>query len=253
MEQRSSYVELEPPPAMRGALACIWTRRIGSADEARVRVLPDACVDLIWSTGTGAFLAGPDTGPHEVSAAPGTVFVGARFRPGAGGPALGLPLAPLRDLRLEVSSLDPRLHDRLNPELDPEEALRHLVAAVSRMVRARGPDRAVAVGAEALDRPGARVGELASELGLSDRQLRRRFDAALGYGPKTLQRVLRFQRFLARLEAQGATPDLAEAAFEAGYADQAHLTRESARLSGLTPARLLRARPEAVAPPLPAT
>ena len=36
----------------------------------------------------------------------------------------------------------------------------------------------------------------AHELGVSERQLRRRFAEAVGYGPKTLARVLRFQRFL---------------------------------------------------------
>jgi hypothetical protein len=37
---------------------------------------------------------------------------------------------------------------------------------------------------------------LMRELGLSERTLRRRFDVAFGYGPKTLDRILRFQRFL---------------------------------------------------------
>ena len=76
---------------------------------------------------------------------------------------------------------------------------------------------------------------LADELGLSERQLRRRFHAAAGYGPKTLQRVLRFRRFLA-----GPRDDLARAALEAGYADQPHLAREVAKLAGTTPSRLIR-------------
>jgi transcriptional regulator GlxA family with amidase domain len=71
--------------------------------------------------------------------------------------------------------------------------------------------------------------------------LRRRFHDAVGYGPKTLQRVLRLRRFLALAEATAA-PDLARAAAEAGYADQAHLTNECGELAGLTPAALLAAR-----------
>ena len=85
--------------------------------------------------------------------------------------------------------------------------------------------------------PRARVEALAGELGLSERQLRRRFHAAAGYGPKTLQRVLRFRRFLA-----ASREDLARAALEAGYADQAHLSRECARLAGTSPGRLARGR-----------
>jgi AraC-like DNA-binding protein len=55
-------------------------------------------------------------------------------------------------------------------------------------------------------------------------------------------RVLRFRRFVARIDADGDPADLARLAAEAGYADQAHLTRESTRLAGLTPAALARAR-----------
>jgi transcriptional regulator GlxA family with amidase domain len=58
-------------------------------------------------------------------------------------------------------------------------------------------DAAVAEAARRLAQPHARVDALAGDLGLSERQLRRRFHAAAGYGPKTLQRVLHFRRFLA--------------------------------------------------------
>jgi hypothetical protein len=60
----------------------------------------------------------------------------------------------------------------------------------------------------------------------------------VGYGPATLVRVQRFQRFLALAGVHpGAT--LARLAADAGHADQAHLARECRRLSGLAPAALL--------------
>jgi len=69
---------------------------------------------------------------------------------------------------------------------------------------------------------------------VSERQLLRRCTAALGYGPKTLGRILRFQRFRALAAArEGAA--LVDLAADAGYADQAHLTRECVRLAGETP------------------
>jgi AraC-like DNA-binding protein len=86
----------------------------------------------------------------------------------------------------------------------------------------------------------AAMGVARHELGIGDRQLRRRFADAVGYGPKTLERILRFQRFLRLARGDGASrPDLARLALEAGYADQAHLTRECSRLAGLPPAALL--------------
>src|SRR5829696_6093883 len=204
-------------------LACLWFREGGGTTD----VLPDGCSDLIWQAGRGAFVAGPDTGPVPVASADGTMFVGARFGPGAGGAALGLPLSELRDLRVALDELRPDLAARLPGDLEPRDAARRL-AEIGRSLPAA--DAAVAEAARRLEHPQTRVETLAGELGLSERQLRRRFHTAAGYGPKTLQRVLRFRRFLA-----AAGDDLARAAVEAGYADQSHLTRECTRLAGRPP------------------
>ena len=108
-----------------------------------------------------------------------------------------------------------------------------VASVAARMATMRSPDRAVQAGAVRLLDPRQRVDRLAEDLGLSERQLRRRCRAAVGYGPKTLQRVLRLRRFL-----QGDRADLGRAAFDAGYSDQAHLTRECRTLIGLSPTRL---------------
>ena len=64
-----------------GALACLWVRVAGEEGE-RTDVLPDACSDLIWSAGRGAFVAGPDTGPVPVDRARRARCCSAiRFRP----------------------------------------------------------------------------------------------------------------------------------------------------------------------------
>ncbi len=92
---------------------------------------------------------------------------------------------------------------------------------------------------------------LSDELGVGERQLLRRFRSAVGYGPKLLHRVLRFQRFLGFL-AVNPERDLAATAARTGYADQAHLTRDAVQLAGKPPgqlrerARRLRSTQEAV-------
>lgn len=89
----------------------------------------------------------------------------------------------------------------------------------------------------ALGAPRARVGSVAAELGLSARQLHRCVRDAAGYGPKMLQRVLRFRR----LQALPPAP-LVELALDAGYADQAHMTAEVTQLAGVSPVRFLKDR-----------
>ncbi len=67
----------------------------------------------------------------------------------------------------------------------------------------------------------------------------RRFREWVGYGPKTLQRILRLQRLL--LLAEGGAGALGDLAVAAGYADQAHMTREVGALAGITPRLLVAA------------
>jgi transcriptional regulator GlxA family with amidase domain len=73
---------------------------------------------------------------------------------------------------------------------------------------------------------------------VGERRLHRRFEAAIGYGPKTFQRVLRLQRALG-LAGRGTQPRLALIAAAAGYADQAHMSRELRALTGRSPSPLL--------------
>jgi AraC-like DNA-binding protein len=248
------YTEWPAPAVLRDGVACLWAQVAGAEDRAGL-VLPDGCTDLIWTQGQGAFVAGPDTGPVPTAMAAGTVILGARFRPSAGGPALGLPLSELRDQRVDLAHLRPAAARRLSATLDPATAAARVLDVTGALVADARPDLAVGRAARLLLDPQARAEDVADDVGLSLRQLRRRCHAAVGYGPKTLQRVLRFRRFVSRIDALAQRPaasalagsalaglDLADLAAQAGYADQAHLTRECGRLSGLTPAALARQR-----------
>ncbi len=120
---------------------------------------------------------------------------------------------------------------------DPHAVLRRAVELRGQ----RAPDPLVRAAIAALDRPGARVTEVADALGLSARQLQRRVADAVGYGPKALARILRFRRLQA-LAARPPVAPLVDLAFDAGYADQAHMTAEVTRLAGLSPVRFLKDR-----------
>ena len=240
MDTAPGYRELAPPAALRDQLYCLWVQVTPSTARPPTVVLPDGCVDLIWQSGVGAFAAGPDTGPAPASLPPGAVLVGARFRPGAGGPAFGVPLSELLDQRVEAADLPGVPARRLRGALSPAEALRRMARIAAELATDRPADPLVLAAARELS-GGQRADVVAGRLGISERQLRRRCQSAAGYGPRTLHRVLRFQRFLALIDRAGAA-DLAGVAATAGYADQAHLSRESSRLAGLPPAALARAR-----------
>jgi AraC-like DNA-binding protein len=88
--------------------------------------------------------------------------------------------------------------------------------------------------------PHGRIDQLSRWIGISSRQLQRRFTTAVGYGAKMFQSVLRFQRLLNLTGRTSVPRNLAQLSADAGYADQAHMTREVQRFSDSPPTLLLR-------------
>ncbi|MFC4018787.1 helix-turn-helix domain-containing protein [Micromonospora sp. GCM10011542] len=215
--------------------AVSWT----SVAPARrtTRVLPDGCVDLLWSSRAGLLVAGPDRTAYVSTSGPGERWVGLRFPPGVGPAVLGVPADELRDARVPLAAL---WGDRAVGALaglaaeDPAAVL--LAVAADRLAAAGGTDP-VGARVAAAAATGTPVTAIAAEVGLAPRQLHRRCQHLFGYGPKTLTRILRLQRALAL--ARAGTP-LAGVAARCGYADQAHLTRDVRDLAGLPPTALLR-------------
>jgi AraC-like DNA-binding protein len=228
------YGEIAPPPALASHVACLWWRRGASS-----RVLPDGCVDLVW-TGADVVVAGPATRPVVPRVPPGGLKLGVRFRVGAAGAGLGLPAGELLDSSAPLGHIwaeGDDLAERVAAASGARAQLAVLVGAVARrLAPAAAPDPLVRAAVLDVARPRTQVTELGARLGISERQLRRRFEGAVGYPPKTLARVLRLQRFLGLVGGGG---DLARLAAEAGYADQPHLTRDCTRLAGLPAAALV--------------
>jgi AraC-like DNA-binding protein len=215
--------------------------------------MPDATIDLQWID--GAFrVAGPDKDAKIETLPAGTTVIGFRFRPAAAAVWLGVAASDILGERAPLASLWGGRAGRLAARVSTADDIAERIAAVAAMV-ARGAserpaaDRAMQA-AHDLVRAGPPPGVplvpwLARALAMSERTLRRRFDDCFGYGPKTLDRILRYQRFL-RMARETSEPT-AVLAVEAGYADQAHLIGESRRLTGSTPLqldRLMRARGE---------
>ena len=188
------------------------------------RILPDGCLDLIWHDGR-VFVAGPDTTAQVGSATPGSRFFALRFAAGTGPGVLGLPADELTDRQVPLEGLLPAAAVRPIAEAaDPLAALEEFS-----LRRWQKPDPAmVAVTARA--RAGVAVDAIAVECGLSPRHLQRRCKTAFGYGPKTLTRILRLQKAVGL--ARAGRP-FAEVSVTAGYADQAHLSRDVKALAGV--------------------
>jgi AraC-like DNA-binding protein len=233
LNESDMYRELPPPPPIAAHVMCLWTRHGPGAE----RVLPDACADIVW-TGERLIVAGPATRPVFPEVSSSATKLGLRFRTGAVAQALGLPAVELRDASIGLDEIwgarGRELSERVAEAPSVQERLRLLVDAVADVP---APDPLVRAAVHELAGRRARVSEMCRSLFISERQLRRRIEQAVGYSPRTLARVLRLQRFLRLAERDG--DDLARLAAEAGYADQSHLTRECSELCGVPAGALI--------------
>jgi len=246
------YVEAPVARALGAFVACTWTAQFAAGGRAHVdRILPDGCIDVLWTDGE-LVVAGPDTRSVLVETSPGLRIVGLRFRAGVAPAAFGVPASALVDRRVDAADvLGPRaraLRDELSRARSARSAAVVLEAHAARWMQSADerPDVVVATAIRALQRacrddvgePRLSLATLAARTGISERQLRRRFVDAMGYGPKTFARILRLRRFVAEAASPDPRRSLADLAATAGYADQSHLARECRDLAGCTPGEL---------------
>lgn len=243
------YRESRPHPALARHVRCTWTSVIDEDPAAAARrIVPDGCIDVLWRADVGLLVEGPATQANVARLVPGTAVVGIRFQPGMAPSLLGVAATELRDRSVPLGDVWGAAGRALTEQLKslpPQSGAAALETAfLGRLAGALDPDDAVLVAIRRLDgEPALSVGELGTSLGVSTRHLLRRFGDRVGYGPRTYGRVARFQRFLRSVgQSRSRYWSLADLAAEAGYADQAHLSRECRDLAGLPPGRFLQTR-----------
>lgn len=242
-----AYWQRQPHPALQLHFVRTWFHVRPSAPSDPLAVVPDGYADLQWVNGA-LRVAGPDRTVNAEALPAGTIVVGLRFQPAAVGAWLGTPPSELVNGRVQLEAFwgtdARRLEANVSEGRSPDAIAERLEAAlIERSSQVTAPDRAaLAIFRTVAADPSQQTEvtrHICEVLGMSERSLRRRSLEAFGYGPKTLHRILRFQRFLQGARAAGSTKSLAELAMGAGYADQAHLSREARDLAGMTPATIL--------------
>ncbi|MCR6499752.1 helix-turn-helix domain-containing protein [Shinella sp. CPCC 101442] len=235
------YREFAVGDALSGTIRCAWLHSAPTEGAgARIAVVPDGCVDLLWSE-QGFVIAGPDRTAAFPILAPGTTILGLRFRPGIARHLLRCDLDALAGKVVALDDLRPRgfnsHHEHLLATGSPMKRLRLLTEIFAKEMHDLP---AIRRDAAALERLSASLPAkaIAAELGVTERTLRRISTAEFGYGPKTLARILRLQTLLGRIGEKNSA--LADLAAETGFADQAHMNRDVLALTSLTPGEILR-------------
>ncbi len=161
---------------------------------------------------------------------------------------LGMPLRELTNRAVEVELVLGSEAARLPEQLAEATswAARYLLldeVLLARLAAAREPPIVTLRAWSRLSELQGRisVAELAVELGTSRQHMAQEVRERLGFPPKTLARILRFQRALALLEDHSHR-GAAALAWECGYFDQAHFNRDFRQLTGSTPSEHLARR-----------
>jgi AraC-like DNA-binding protein len=232
-------------PALQQHFTCVWFNTIPENASGQLAIVPDGCVDLLWFDGA-LRIAGPDQQVKIECVPPGATVIGLRFRPGAATRWLEAPVCEVVDARVSLECFWAgevrRLSEWIGEASSPEGTARRLEDAMAQRATAIAPPDETAraifnVIARRRDYSIPVARELSEYLEVSERTLRRRCHETFGFGPKTLDRIVRFQRFLRLVRADGVA-SMADLAVHAGYSDQSHLSRETASMAGMTPRRI---------------
>jgi AraC-like DNA-binding protein len=248
-----------PVPAQYQELAhlspgieAVWSYEVEptATDPVAHVVLPDGCMDLILRHDAGSaggecrlLIAGPSRSPHTVHIPPGTRYVGIRFNPAWGATCLNLEPQALIDQVKPANGASDLLGEKTATltGLPLPQIAAHFRRRALELVAAARPDLRAVEAVRWLQASGGRMSpsEVARLLKVPARTLRRLITQSTGLSPAVLVRVVRFRRCL-RLRTADSSLTLAALAHEAGYADQAHMTREFRILGGFSPARFPR-------------
>jgi len=239
-----------PDPRLAGAVLGYTGYAERSAVPLRRMQVPTTVVPLILSLGPPIVVDGVEhtsfvAGMHDAVAT--TEYAGEQLgvqvdlTPLGARRLIGLPMAELARQVVAVEDvLGPsvsRLVDRLREAATWEARFALLDhALLERLYRGAPVAGEIGHAWARLEASGGavRVETLAREVGWSRRHLSARFRADVGLPPKAVARILRFERVTELLRASSG-PSLADAAFDCGYADQAHLNRDFRAFAGTTP------------------
>lgn len=241
------YAETRPAPAAAPLVAQYWTFDAGALpDGGADHVIPPDGLVSVWLSSDArnalfAGVTGPSEKAHRTLVHDGQRLAGARLQPGAGVSVFGDGMPALVGRFLPLAEIAPAIAVSFTQAAAAALAddWRLLDAFFAELAgNTAPPDPAACKMAERLiETDGAApIASLAEDVGLSPRQARRRFETAIGLSPKNFARLRRVRRACA--DAIRKEMSFADVSLEAGFADQAHLSRNFQSVFDLPPGKV---------------
>ncbi|MBV8054868.1 MAG: AraC family transcriptional regulator [Deltaproteobacteria bacterium] len=228
----SRYFESAPARSLKPYVVCNWEHIFDGDCQHNFKILPDGCVDIILIGDRQPLVVGPNLKAFVASFDGPTEIVGIRLKPGIAAAVLNENVKNIVDREVPLEDLwgsrAPKLQDYVSHD-EKRQLLESIILWKLRMADGRVMDAVRRLSAE----PNQSTEELAAHYHLTSRHLLRLFETHVGYGPKALARIFRFQR---TLSIAGSSPlAFSDLALAAGYSDQSHMYREFSALCSQRP------------------
>ena len=267
----------KPGARLAPFIHCLWYWEDAPGPHRQERLLPSAEAAMIFNLRDDPIAVYEDDGRvrrygHAVlSGVRSNCFtidcdqqdrvIGVQFRPGGASPFFPMPVSVMENTSLALADVWGHeaawMRERILAGPTPQAMLRTLadglLERLHTLERLHAPAQRrtallhpaviyMASQLEGSSSPG-RVAAVTAQIGMSQRRLTQLFHEQVGVSPKTFHRVRRFQQTLHRLKGRSSV-DWADLAVVSGYYDQAHLSHDFRRLSGMTPNAYLTAATE---------
>lgn len=242
------YREIAPSLDTSHLVLSFWEFAVdGETRESMTHeIFPDGCISLIYHRNKNldintVFIHGLSIEALKAPVSAGDVFWGMRFSPAAGANILRsnpyeVQLKVLNDSK-KFAHLTEGLLEKLTDCQSFDKAIEIYETKLKTLHIHRGEtDEKVAEAIGIIEESGGeiKISELAEMVGLSTRQLERRFRKSAGLTPKQFARVRRIRATAINL-IEETEVNWANRAAEMGFSDQAHLTHEFSTITGRSP------------------
>lgn len=251
----ASFHSRRPVAPLDRFIETVWTsQRSAGLAHAREWGLPTGCADLVvpldgqrlWRfdraddalgrSFAGGVLQGAQDRAVLRDTSRASLVVGAHFKPSGLAAFWREPAHAFAGLTLSLDDLWPRFGDELREQIGagapPEQRLDQLERALLRRLRVDAAPDPLTRWATRQLADGAAVGDVQRASGFAAATFIARYRAACGLAPKRHAAVMRFQALLRATPSQASWAALAA---DAGYADQAHMSRQFTEFAGMTP------------------
>lgn len=244
-----NYKEYIPTDELKPFLDTFWiSTNFDQAIESRI--LPDGCVDIIFDldqeTPTDPEnmirVSGMMTKYKKIVSKKNSETLGIRFKAGHFNAISNIPLSKIKNKAINASEIFPKLNYSILEELvgknNPFEKIQlinnFLITEINwSNTNLNSLELSVCESIRSSFKE-INLAKIAQDHFISLRQLERRFKTVVGVTMKEYHSIIRFNKTIKSI-SKDPNSSLLSIAFDNGYFDHSHLTKEINRMSGLNP------------------